>query len=112
MVPATMLHPLIKSWSFHDWSLDFVGQIHRASSKGHRFILIATNYFTKWMEDVPLRNMTHKMIIHFVLEHIVHRFGILQTLTTDQGSSFMSHQVHEFIESFKIKLLSSSPYYT
>jgi transposase InsO family protein len=33
-------------------------------------------------------------------------------LTRDQGSSFMSHQVREFAESLKIKLLSSSPYYT
>jgi transposase InsO family protein len=30
----------------------------------------------------------------------------------DQGSSFMSHQVREFVKSLKIKLLSSSPYYT
>jgi transposase InsO family protein len=29
----------------------------------------------------------------------------------DQGSSFMSHQVHDFAESLRIKLLSSSPYY-
>jgi transposase InsO family protein len=29
----------------------------------------------------------------------------------DQGSSFMSHQVHDFAKSLKIKLLSSSPYY-
>jgi hypothetical protein len=29
----------------------------------------------------------------------------------DQGSTFMSHQVSEFAESLKIKLLSSSPYY-
>jgi hypothetical protein len=32
-------------------------------------------------------------------------------LTTDQVSSFMSHQVRDFVESLKIKLLSSSPYY-
>jgi transposase InsO family protein len=55
--------------------------------------------------------MMHKEVIHFILEHIIHRFGIPQTLATDQGSSFMSHQVHEFAESLKIKLLSSSPYY-
>jgi transposase InsO family protein len=42
---------------------------------------------------------------------IIHRFGIPQTLTTDQSSSFMSHQVHDFAKSLKIKLLSSSPYY-
>jgi transposase InsO family protein len=58
-----------------------------------------------------LKNMTYKEVIHFISENIIHRFGIPQTLTTDQGSSFMSHQVREFAESLKIKLLSSSPYY-
>ena len=52
-----------------------------------------------------------KEIICFITKHIVHRFGIPQTLTTDQGTSFMSHQVREFVESFKIKLFNSSPYY-
>jgi hypothetical protein len=63
------------------------------------------------MEVVPLKNMTQKEAIHFILEHIIHKFGIPQTLTTDQGSSFMSLPVHEFAESLKIKLLSLSPYY-
>jgi hypothetical protein len=74
-------------------------------------MLIATNYFTNWMEVVPLKNMTHREIIHFISEHIIHRFGISSTLTMDQGSSFMSHQVREFAKSLNIKLLSSSPYY-
>jgi hypothetical protein len=60
---AAMLHPIIKSWSFHGWTLDFVGQIHHASSKGHRFVLVATDYFTKWTKVVPLKNMTHREII-------------------------------------------------
>jgi transposase InsO family protein len=63
------------------------------------------------MKVVPLKNMTYREVIHFISEHIIHRFGIPQTLTTDQGSSFMSHQVREFAESLKIKLLSSSLYY-
>jgi transposase InsO family protein len=46
--------------------------------------------------------MTYKEVIHFILEHIIHRFDIPQTLATDQGSSFISHQVHEFAESLKI----------
>jgi hypothetical protein len=70
--------------------LHFIGEIHPSSNKGHRFILIATDYFSQWVEAVPLRNMTHREVICFVLEHIIHRFGIPQTLTTDQGSSFMS----------------------
>jgi transposase InsO family protein len=34
-----------------------------------------------------------------------------QTLTTDEGPSFMSHQFRKFAKSLKIKLLNSSPYY-
>jgi hypothetical protein len=108
---TAILHLIIKPCSFRDWVLDFIDQIHHASSKGHQFVLVAMDYFTKWTEVVPLNNMTHKEVIHFILKHIVHRFGIPQTLTTDQGSSFMSDQVHEFAESLKIKLLSSLPYY-
>jgi hypothetical protein len=93
------------------WLLDFIGQIHPTSSKGHQFVLVATDYFTKWTEVVPLKNMTQREVILFISEHIIHRFSIPQTLTTDQGSSFMSHQVRDFAESLKIKLLSSSPYY-
>jgi hypothetical protein len=111
LAPTAMLHPIIKLWPFHGWALDFVGQIHSASSKDHQFVLVTTDYFTKWMEAFSLKNMTHKEVIHFILEHIVHRFGIPQTLTMDQGSSFMSHQVREFFESLKIKLHSSLSYY-
>jgi transposase InsO family protein len=70
-----------------------------------------THYFTKSTKSVPLRNMTHKELIDFVQGHIVHRFGIPQTLMTHQGSLFMSHQFKEFVESLKIKLMNSSPYY-
>jgi transposase InsO family protein len=111
LAPTSMLHPIIKLWLFHGWVLDFVGQIHPSSSKGHRFVLVATNYIRKWTDAIPLKNMMHREVIHFISEHIIHRFGIPQTLTTDQGSSFMSHQVREFAESLKIKLLSSSLYY-
>ena len=85
-----MLHHIIKPWPFRGWGLDFIGEIH-PSSKGHRFVLVATDYFTKWSEAMPLKNMTHTEVIQFITEHIIHRFGIPQTLTMDQGSSFMSH---------------------
>jgi hypothetical protein len=99
LTPAAMLHPIIKPCPFHGWALDFIGKINFASSKGHRFVLVATDYFTKWTEVVLLKNMTHKEVIHFILEYIVHKFGIPQTLIADQGSSFMSHQIREFAES-------------
>jgi transposase InsO family protein len=80
-------------------------------TNGHHFVRVATNYFTKWTEAVPLKNMTHKEVISFVLEDIVYRFGLPQTLTTDQGAAFMSHQFKYFSSSLKIKLLNSSLYY-
>ena len=74
-------------------------------------MLVAMDYFTKWIEGVPSKNMTHKEVIEFITEHIIHRFGIPQTLTTDQRTSFVSKEVREFAKLYKIKLLNSSPYY-
>ena len=74
-------------------------------------MLVAMDYFTKWTEVVPLKNMTHREVIEFITEHIIHRFGIPQTLTTNQGSSFISKEVRDFAESYMIKILHSSPYY-
>jgi hypothetical protein len=105
-IPASMLHPIVKVWSFRGWGLDFVGEVHPASSKGHRFMLVATNYFTKWTEAMPLKNMTHRKVISFVQEHIIHRLGIPHMLTTDQCASFMLHQFKEFAASLKIKVLN------
>jgi hypothetical protein len=105
------MNSIVKLWPFRGWGLDFIGEIHPGSSKRHRFILVATDYFTKWTEPVPLRNITHREVINFVQELIIYWFRVPQTLTTDQGPSFMSDQFREFAESMKIKLLNSSPYY-
>jgi hypothetical protein len=74
LVLAAELHPIIKPWPFRGWRLDFIGEIHPSSSKGHRFVLVATDYFTKWTEVVALKNMTHKEVIEFITEHICRRF--------------------------------------
>jgi transposase InsO family protein len=55
--------------------------------------------------------MTHREVIEFITMHIIHRFGSPQTLTTDQGTLFISKEVREFVDSNGIKLLNSSPYY-
>jgi hypothetical protein len=49
-VPASALNPIIKPWTFRGWGIDSIGQINPPSSKGHKFVLLATDYFTKWVE--------------------------------------------------------------
>jgi hypothetical protein len=69
------------------------------------------DYFTKWIEAVSLKNIRHKEMIEFITEHIIHRSDIPQTLTMGQGISFVSKEVWDFVELYKIKLFNSSPYY-
>jgi hypothetical protein len=59
---------------FQQWGLDFIREIHPASSGQHRWILTATDYFTTCIEVIPTRNASHKVIIGF-LEDIMARFG-------------------------------------
>ena len=70
---------------------------------------MATDYFNKWAKAIILKNITHKKVIEFITEHIIHRFSIPQILNTHQGASFMSKEVCDFAESYKIKLINSSP---
>ena len=44
---ASAMNPIIKPWPFRGWGIDLIGQIFPPSSKGHKFILVATYYFTK-----------------------------------------------------------------
>jgi hypothetical protein len=74
-------------------------------------VLLATDYFTKWVEAIPLKKVTTENMVEFVKEHIIYRFGIPQTITTDEGAQFVSFEFREFAESMGIKLFNSSPYY-
>ena len=80
--PTSAMNPFIKPWPFRGWGIDLIGQIYPPSSKNHKFILVATDYFTKWVEAIPLKIVTSKEMIEFVKEHIVSRFDTPQTITT------------------------------
>jgi hypothetical protein len=45
--PTSAMNPIINPWPFWGWAIDLIGQIYLPSSKGHKFILVATDYFTK-----------------------------------------------------------------
>ncbi|CAL9011446.1 unnamed protein product [Prunus brigantina] len=79
--------------------------------KQHCFIIVATYYFTKWVEAKPVKSTTSQEIITFIEEQIIQRFGIPESITTDRGSSFISGEMLHMAEAFKFKLLQSTPYY-
>jgi transposase InsO family protein len=72
--------------------------------------LTATNYFTKWIEAIPTRSASHKVIIGF-LEDIVARFGCSKRIITNNDASFKDEPLVKFFEQFRIALIHSTPYY-
>ena len=58
-----------------------------------------------------MKNVTAKDVVNFVKEHIVYRFGIPQTVTTDQGTVFTAEEFKKFAKEMGITLIQSSPYY-
>jgi hypothetical protein len=55
--------------------------------------------------------MKHKEVISSITEYIIHRFGIPQTLTMNQGTSFMAKEVCDFVNFYGIELINLYPYY-
>ncbi|XXG41995.1 hypothetical protein AAC387_Pa01g2354 [Persea americana] len=56
-MPPEWLHPTAISWPFEAWGMDIIGPISPPSSKGHRFIFAATDYFSKWSEAFAFSEM-------------------------------------------------------
>jgi hypothetical protein len=78
---------VVVSGPFQQWGLDFIGEIHHASSGQHRWILTATDFFTKWIEAIQTRSASHKIIIGF-LEDLMTRFSSPSKIVTDNIASF------------------------
>jgi len=69
-------HPTSSSWLFESWGMDVIGPISPPTSKGHLFILAITDYFSKWVEDVPLKKIKALNVIKFIKHHVLYRFGV------------------------------------
>ncbi|XP_050222403.1 uncharacterized protein LOC126672496, partial [Mercurialis annua] len=110
-VPADVLHSIIKPWSFRGWAVDLIGKIYPPSAKGHTFVIVATDYFTKWVEVKPLKSPTQDEVIKFFKENLIHRHGLPETITTDQGTMFTGSDTVAFSKEYGFKMIHSTPYY-
>ena len=110
-IPNEPLQPIIKPWPARGWALDFVGEIHPHSSLQHKYILLGTDFHTKWVEAVPTRNCDANTVIRFIFQNIICRYGISECLVADRGAAFMAEKTQGFLADYGIKFLHSTPYY-
>jgi transposase InsO family protein len=107
----TSLQNMATPWPFHTWELDLIGPINPPSG-GYIWILVATEYFSKWVEAIPLRKATGAAVANFIREHIITRFGIPHKIISDNGTPFVNKSVREVLEHYRIKHRRSTPYYS
>nr|KYP58025.1 Transposon Ty3-I Gag-Pol polyprotein [Cajanus cajan] len=87
--PPKTLHQMMSSWPFAQWGMDIIGPFPPA--KGQlKFLLVAIDYFTKWIEARPLARITTENIQKFTWKSIICKFKIPHSLVTDNGRQFIA----------------------
>lgn len=89
--------------------LDIVGPL--PVSQGQSYLLTIVDRFTRWPEAYPLPDITTQSIVKEFITHYVSRFGVPDTITTDQGRQFESKFFNELLRTFGISRIRSSPYH-
>ena len=76
-----------------------------------RFVVVAADYFTKWAEAEALANIQDVDVKKFVWKNLITRFGVPNSLVSDNGLQFDSKAFHEFCSDLGIKNKYSTPTY-
>ena len=71
---------------FDIWGIDFMGPL--PSSFGYLYILVGVDYVSKWVEAVPCRAEDHRVVLKFLKENILSRFGVPKDIISDGGLHF------------------------
>ena len=108
--PIRELNPLSSTWPFAQWGLDIVGPLPRTLGN-KRFLIMATDYFTKWVEVEPLSNIRDVETKRFLWKSVITRFGIPWAAILDNGMQFESKLFKGFCSELGIRNFFSSPGY-
>nr|CAN70398.1 hypothetical protein VITISV_039104 [Vitis vinifera] len=87
-MPLSELHALTSPWPFSVWGIDIIGKISPKSFSGHEYILVAIDYFTKWVEAASYAKLTAAKVAKFIKSHIIYRYGVPHELISDRGAHF------------------------
>ncbi|KAK3012666.1 hypothetical protein RJ639_008855 [Escallonia herrerae] len=91
--------------------MDVIGPFTTPSSKGHRYILTTTDYFSKWAEAVTLKDIHRETIADFIKTHIIYRFGIPESMIADNAKYFKEGALYKLYAKYNIKYNHSSMYH-
>ncbi|VFQ68722.1 unnamed protein product [Cuscuta campestris] len=108
--PATYYHPVSNVIPFARFGVDIIGAFPIAQG-GKKFVIVAIDYFTKWIEVEALANITTQQCKKFIWKNIITRFGAPMNLITDNGPQFRNPRFTEYLEGFGIKHNRSSVAY-
>ena len=81
------------------------------SSRGHGYIIVAVDYFTKWAKAMPTFNNTGQTTALFFFNHIIARFGVPQAIVTDHGKHFHNHMMAKLTAKLGLWHDNSTPCY-
>jgi ribonuclease HI len=108
--PSSHLHNLSSPWPFSVWGIDIIGKINPRASNGHEFILVAIDYFTKWVEAASYSTITVTHVCKFIKNNLICRYGVPNEIITDNGTNLTAKKVDDLCKQFKIMHHRSSPY--
>jgi transposase InsO family protein len=101
-LPAHVLQTIPVTWPFAVWGLDIVGPLRQAPG-GYIHLLVAIDKFSKWVEVCPITNLRAEQALTFFTD-IVYRFGVPNSIITDNGSQFTGRKFLEFCDKFHIRV--------
>jgi hypothetical protein len=95
---------------FAKWGIDFM-TCHTHSVGGHGYIIVAVDYFTKWVEAMSTFDNTGKTTTLFIFNHIIAHFSVLQAIVTNHGIHFRNFMMSELTKNLGLRHENSTPYY-
>ena len=108
-VPPSELHTMATPWPFSVWGIVVIGKITPPASNGHKFILVAIDYFTKWVESASYATLTAVQVPHFIKQNIIYRYGVPNAFVSDNGVHFKGRAA-EVLEEFNVQVHKSTVY--
>jgi transposase InsO family protein len=99
---AHALQTIPVTWPFVVWGLDIVGPLRKAPV-GYTNLLVAIDKFSKWVEVRPITNLRAQQVVSFFTD-IIHRFGVPNSIITDNGSQFTGRKFLEFCDKYHIRM--------